>query len=225
MTEIKLPNTSEIEVNNNDALQLAGELEITNDSTYQQAGVLLKSLVGLKKEVQATFAESKDLTHKAHKAVTTAEAKHLSPIKSAESLIRPKMAEYQAKIERARQEEQRILQAEAQKKAEEERLKLAEEAEKKGEKEKAERLVNAPVQVAPVVVPKQKLEGVVYQKSWDFEITDPETLIQALAANADKYPDLIKVDTVALRKLVKALKSHLVLPGLKVYQKDTVVVR
>lgn len=67
----------------------------------------------------------------------------------------------------------------------------------------------APAQAAPDVA------GVHYATVWDFEVTDP-----------GKVPDQYKtIDTVAIRKVVRAQKGNTQIPGVRVFSKQQVRVR
>jgi len=84
----------------------------------------------------------------------------------AEAYIKPLIAQYNAEQERIRQEEEARLREEARKQEEERILREAAEAEKNGHKDEAEAIINEPVQVTPVIVPKSvpKVQGISFQK-------------------------------------------------------------
>ena len=123
----------------------------------------------------------------------------------------------QAERKRIADEEAR-LREEARKKEEVERAKLlkrAETAEAKGKEDKADELRQQAAEVsvpAPALAPAQRAVGIQVRKSWDFEITDA-------AAIPREY---LTVNETAIRKVVGALKGETKIPGIRVYEKESV---
>ncbi len=149
---------------------------------------------------------------------------------------RLRLAEQRRLEENARKEEEErrrveLERLEAERKAEEERLmEAAAAAEAAGNKQQAEEMAAAaikatevaqqeaatiqaePVYVPPVVIPKtvpKMTGGPVFQKRWDFEITN-EALIPR---------QYLAVDMVKIRQIVTALKDQTNIPGIKAFEK------
>ena len=118
--------------------------------------------------------------------------------------------------------EQRRLQAEA----EERRLLEALAAEQRGDVQAAAKLLDAPVVTPPVaprpvfappaaVAPAPKAEGVWYREEWDFEVVEPGRVPR----------EYLRVDEVALRAVVKALRGKAQIPGVRVFVRTVAAVR
>ena len=141
-----------------------------------------------------------------------------------------RLEEEARKIEDARRAEE-LQRLEEERKAEEERfLQAAIEAEGKGYKDQANELVKMaeekmeeikqeaaviiqePVRVAPIVMPKAVPKiagGPVYQTRWDFEITN----VNLIPRNY-MIPDLVKI-----RNIVTDLKDQANIPGIRCFSK------
>ena len=87
-------------------------------------------------------------------------------------------------------------------------------AEQCGNKEEAAAIMEAPVQAAPVVIPKAvpKVTGMSIRDNWKFRVTN-EKLIPR---------EYLKVDEVKIGQVVRALKSSANIPGIETYNEGTV---
>lgn len=87
-------------------------------------------------------------------------------------------------------------------------------AEQCGNKEEAAAIMEAPVQAAPVVIPKAvpKVTGMSIRDNWKFRVTN-EKLIPR---------EYLKVDEVKIGQVVRALKSSTNIPGIETYNEGTV---
>lgn len=142
--------------------------------------------------------------------------KMLEPLESAESEIKKKMLTFQ-------QEEARIAEAarkEAERKAAEEAERLAKEA---AERSPAEPVVTEVVaSVVPFVPPPPKTTYGQYgavssmRKIWAYEVTD----IAALAASR---PDLVTVDAGRINAEIRGKGGEI--PGLRIFEKETIAIR
>lgn len=227
---IKIVETNEVENKALDIVSQANAVQVTNSETYTAAGILWKSIGDMIKEVKDTFDPICDAAHKAHKAATEKRAKYLDPLTNAQKSVKSLMSAYDAEQERIRREEQRRLEEEARKQEEErllqEALAAEEDAKRNGatnEEAEAEAaaIIEQPVYVAPVVVPKAtpKLQGgPVYREVWAAQVTDIKALCLAIA-HGKASPECVLPNMPALNRMAVALKQTLAIPGVKAYSK------
>ena len=204
------PDENKLAKKEADAMAYATALVITDNDTYTKADQFCVVLKGLEKEVVTDFAESKEAAHLAHKKITAQERAHLDKLIPPRNLVKQKMSAYQDDQERIRRIEEDRLRLEAQKAAEEEALRQAAQAQAEGNHEEAEAIIQAPVYVAPVVVPKfTPKASTMIRKVW-----------AARVVNAALVPrQYLIVAEAALRKLDAATGNSLAVPGVEFYQK------
>ena len=199
-----------LEAKEADAMTYAVALQITDNDTYSQADQFCVGLKGLEKEIIADFEESKSAADTAHKAICAQEKYHLQKIVPARTLVKNKMSAYQDDQERRRRIEEDRQRIEAQKAADAEALRQAEQAQAEGKPEEAEAILQAPVYVAPIVVPKDiPKTSTVIRKIWTFRIIASELIPR----------QYLIVDESALRKQAAATGNTLAVPGVEFYQK------
>ena len=195
----------------------AKALRIVDVMTYVRAGEVLTAIKDLRKQIDAAFDPIIQKAHAAHKEAISQKKKAEAPLVEAEGIIKPQIAAYEAEQERIRRAEEARIRAELAKAEEEARLQAAIEAEAAGNKQEAEELLEEPVQVAPVVLPKAtpKLEGVYTREDWDFVIEDESKIPR----------QFLQPNLVAIRGFVKSLKGNANIPGVKVFKKQIVSAR
>lgn len=194
----------------------ARDLKIINTETYQRGGELLVAIKGLRKEIDNCFSPIIEKAFAAHKEAVAQRRKVEAPLVEAEAILKPAMAAWDTEQERIRREEQRRLEDAARKRAEDEQLAMAAQAERAGDKESAQAIIDAPVEVAPVIVPTAapKLSGVSYRENWSAQVVDIMALIKAVAAG-QQPASLLTVNLPALNQMARALKDSLNIPGVK----------
>lgn len=197
----------------------AKAVKVTDAETYTVAGTLWKAIGDMIKEVEATFSPICDSAHKAWKITVAKRDGFLDPLKEARASVKAMMAKYDAQQEAIRLAEQRRLEEIARKEAEERALMDAiaaeEDAKRNGAtKEEAQQeaaaIIDVPVYVAPVVIPKEvpKVAGLSFRTIWKFQITD-----------AGKIPAQYMVpDEVKIGQVVRALKQAANIPGIRVFE-------
>lgn len=192
----------------------AKQISIKTMDDYVRAGEIMLTIKAIRKKITETFKPIKQKMDAAKQEVLDQERAADAPLKEAEALLSPQIIAWNREQERIRQEEERRLQEEARKQEEERRLQEAILAEQHGQKEEAEAIMETPVQVAPVVVPKSvpKVSGMSIRDNWKFKITN-EKLIPR---------EYLKVDEVKIGQVVRALKSATNIPGIEVYNEGTV---
>jgi uncharacterized membrane protein YqiK len=182
------------------------------------------------KEVKDTFDPICEKAFAAHKEATGKRALYLDPLVAAQKSVKGLMSAYDAEQERIRLAEQRRLEEEARKKAEEQALLDAIEAEAEAKRngatveeaaQVATEVIEEPVYVAPVVVPKSvpKMQGApVYREVWSAEVTSIKDLCRAVA-EGKVSPECVMANMPTLNKIAVALKSTLSIPGVKAVSK------
>lgn len=192
----------------------AKEIVIKTVDDYARAGEIMMTIKAIRKKITETFKPIKQKMDAAKQEVLDQERAADAPLKEAEQLLSPQIIAWNREQERLRQEEENRLREEARKQEEERRLQEAILAEQSGQKEEAEAIMETPVQVAPVVVPKSvpKVAGMSIRENWKFKITN-ERLIPR---------EYLKVDEVKIGQVVRALKSATNIPGVEVYNEGTV---
>lgn len=192
----------------------ARQIVIKTVDDYARAGEIMMTIKAIRKKITETFKPIKQKMDAAKQEVLDQERAADAPLKEAEQLLSPQIIAWNREQERLRQEEENRLREEARKQEEERRLQEAILAEQAGQKEEAEAIMETPVQVAPVVVPKSvpKVAGMSIRENWKFKITN-ERLIPR---------EYLKVDEVKIGQVVRALKSATNIPGVEVYNEGTV---
>lgn len=210
-------STDETEVVAKKALSIpeqARAIQVVDNETYSQAGEILVTIKGLRKEIGAAFDPIIKKAHEAHKEAKAQKDKAEAPLIEAENIIKPALAAYDREQERLRREEEERQREIARKAEEERRLREAEQAEKEGRNEEAQAMIEEPVYVPPVVIEKTtpKVQGISMQKVWKFRIVN-----EALIPREYMAPDQVKIGGVA-----RATKGSIQIPGVEIYSEDIV---
>jgi transcriptional regulator of heat shock response len=192
----------------------AKQINIKTMDDYVRAGEIMLTIKAIRKKITDTFKPIKQKMDAAKQEVLDQERAADAPLKEAESWLSPQIITWNREQERIRQEEEARLREIARKEEEERQLQEAILAEQSGQKEEAEAIISAPVQAAPVVVPKAvpKVAGMSIRDNWKFRITN-EKLIPR---------EYLKVDEVKIGQVVRAMKSAANIPGVEVYNEGTV---
>jgi hypothetical protein len=158
-------------------LEIAKAVTINTNDDYRNADLMCKAQLDLKKKIQRDFADSKEKAYDAWKAVVAQEKGHLDGLDEARGIIKNKMDAWSREQDRLREIEQRKLEAQAKKLAEDQALAEAKLAEDSGDKEAAEQIISAPLDVAPVYIPKSTPKATTVIR----RVPDREKIAQALA--------------------------------------------
>lgn len=209
---LQLVETNEVEIKAVSVVDQAKAVKIIDAESYTSAGVLWKSIGDMIKEVRDTFDPICEAAHKAHKAATAKRALYLDPLESAYKKVKQLMSDYDLEQDRIRRAAEERLREIARREEEERRLQEAIILESEGQTAIAEAVMEAPVYVAPVVIPKttpKMAGGPVFREVWDFEIIDEKAIPREYMV-----PDLVKI-----RKVVTALKNQSNIAGVRAYSK------
>lgn len=194
----------------------AKALAVTDPSSYEEGGALLKAIKALRNRIAETFDGHIKRAHEAHKALVAEKAAAEKPLTEAETMIKRALVAYTEAEEKRRREEERRLAEEARKVEEARRLEeaaaLEAEALASGDDEMlatAQEIVAAPV-VSPVIVlptERPKVAGISYREVWKFRVT-----------NAALVPrEYLSVDEQKIGGVVRAMKGAAKIPGVEVY--------
>lgn len=217
----------------------ANEISIDSSDAYTKAAKWLQERVlPLKKQISETFRPRITQAHELHKGLLADEKRFLAPVEGAERVVRGKIAAYEeqqrqrqreaeetARRERQRLEDEERARVDAERRrledeARQARLAQVEQAVETRDQETADRLIAAPLEVAPVaprpvfappaaIVTAPKVEGLAFQEVWEFEVVDE-------AAVPREYLD---VSETRIRKVVQALREKTKIPGVRAFSR------
>jgi hypothetical protein len=216
-TVIAAPDTGEVAQQGKVMVGQARDFTVDSEETAQSAGLAIRKVKVLRKQIKLLFEEPVMLAHKTHKAMVAARAKLDDAPAEAERLLKNKLGAYSAKVEQEREEEERRLRELARKEEEEKRLAEAEALEAAGETEEAEEVLNEPIE-APVVVlapATPKIEGVSMRKVWKHRVVDEKAIPRQYMIPNDK----------ALGQLARSLGEKAVVAGVDFYCEESVSAR
>ena len=224
---LKLVETEEVESKALSLLDQAKMVKIEDAKSYEVAGFLWNTIGDVMKEVKETFDPIVDAAHKAHQKACDTRSKYFNPLQNSYKELKRLMGVWEKEQDEIRLAEQKRLD-DINKKAEEDRLlqkAIEAEAEAKANgltpeeaSQEAEAIINEPVYVPPVVLPKStpKVQGVVFREIWKAQIVNLKELIGAVAEGRAPIQAL-KADEVFLGQQARSLKRALNLPGVKAY--------
>lgn len=207
-------------------LDFVNQFTVNDVNTFSSAADELKSI---KKKASALEDQRKSITapmDKAKKAVMDLFRNPLNLLCEAERVLKAKMLDYQTeehrKAEAARIEAERI--------ASEERARIATEAEKLAAEGRAaeakEKEKSAAMVVAAPTIHKEvpAIKGISTATTIDFEIVDLFALVNHVAQHHELI-SFITLDTAKIRSYVRGLGMECNLPGVNVFEKQTIVAR
>lgn len=208
---LKLVETNEVEEKALSIVDQAKAVKVIDSKSYTAAGMLWKSIGDMIKEVKETFDPICEKAFAAHKEATGKRAKYLDPLTTAQKSVKQLMSAYDEEQEKIRKAEEDRLRKIAEDEEKERRLAEAIAAEQSGNKEEAEAIIEDPVYVPPVVVPKAvpKMQGgPVYRSIWKFRIKNP-----ALIPREYMMPNEVMIGGV-----VRNSKGVINIPGVEAYE-------
>lgn len=184
---------------------------IKNSADYITAGELWITIKGIMKQVESSFDPIITKAHQAHKEAVAQKAKIYDPLKAVYVSVKGLMNTYDAEQERIRKDEEKRLQEIARKIEEDRILQEAVQAEVSGDTKEANTIIETPVYVPPVVIPKsvpKMTGGPVFRTIWKYRILNTSAIPRGYL-----IPDEIKIGQV-----VRALKRETSIPGIEVYE-------
>lgn len=189
------------------------EIVIDSQSTYTRVAELAKVFKAGIEAVEEEFSRPKKLSYDAWKSLCAMENKFVTPYKEALAQAKTMMAGWTEKQERARIEQERLIQAEEQNRQEEAALALAARLEASGDVLGASQVIEEAIAIPAVQVTVQssvpKVAGVSQGRIyWEYDIVDES-----------KIPDgYWVIDREAIQAVVNASKGNAekLIPGIKV---------
>lgn len=223
---IAAPSSADLQRGAASALDLVQSFEVVDAATFEIAADELK---GIKAKIDSLNEKRLGITKPLDAAKAAVMALFKPPIEvlqQAESIIKSKMLAWQQDEQRKAREAQLA----AERAAEAERKRLADEASalaaqgRTGEaavKEQVAQMVVAP----PAAVPAPPaVKGISTSTTVDFEVVDLLALVQHVAQRPELLA-LLAVDSVKLRAQVRATGMATNLPGVRVFEKQTLAAR
>jgi len=213
---VPFPETGELRSRSDLILSRAQSLVIDSPGAFEQTSQDLKLLRAHRQRIKEAFEEPKRAAHAAHKAVVDAIKEHDSPLLQAETIIMKKLRGFRAEQERVRREKEQAIrkEREAQQLAEQERQAAL--LKQQGREEEARAVEDAPIVVAPPTLPPEvpEVKGVQYRKIWKWRLLDAEAVPRQWLMLNEKL----------INAHVRATKGATRIPGIEVYEDDTVAV-
>lgn len=223
-----VPNQEEIQNESTQYPMKARDLALSvkDDEGYRAAGEFLIAIKGFRKKVDDAFAPAVQKAHEAHKAIKALQNQAAAPLDEAERIIKPALAAYDQEQDRIRREEQDRLAAEQKKRDDDARIAEAAKVAENGDLDGANAILEAPPApiVAPPPPPKAAVAGISYRETWKAEVTDMRSLIAAVASGKASTT-LLAINGPALNSMVRALRSELKIPGVRVWSEKEVAAR
>ena len=208
--------TNEIAVEEvaNKATAMLGEanaFSIVDNQSYTNADQRCVALMALKKEIVSTFELPKKRAVEAHKAILAAESMHLEPVEQARVIYKSKMSVWAQEQELARQAEEKRLQDQARRLEEDRRLAEASLAEQAGDKAEAQAVLDLPIEVPTIVLPKAMPKtATVIRKIKKFRVKDI----------LEVKPVYLMPNEVLIGQIVRAhgKAAEMIVGGIEVYE-------
>ncbi|MBQ6679500.1 MAG: hypothetical protein IJM76_05700 [Lachnospiraceae bacterium] len=205
--------------------ELALSMAVTSDVEYREAADLVKRVKSAAKRVDVYWEPLRVGTYDAYKAVMAHKAEMSDPLKSAEKILKAKMSDYSAEVERKRREEEERLRKLAQEEMEK-KLKEAEEAEKSGDMIAAQAAImeaavmESTAETVSVGSAKPEVSGISRRKDWVItNINHVEVPVEVAGV------EIRPVDEKAVIALIRASKGRVVIPGVTYEERDVLSVR
>lgn len=222
MTNINKELQVKLEKEQNITVVYAQNLQITDNTEYQNAGEFLRGIAQSKKSVKAVYEPVKQAANEAHKRIVAEEKKFLEPLMSAEQIIKGKIVTYDIDQAQIRAEEQARQKAEQERIAIEE-LKKAEEMRSSGNEIGAkiiEETALAISEMKPTEIEQPKVDGISFRKAYEI-IYENEDLIPISLNGIVLRP----VDKSIINELAKMTNGKIKIDGVKIVETKIVSVR
>lgn len=209
-------DTTEIERQVELAVHDAADLVIKDDPGLESAGSFLVEIKTILKRIDETFNEPIKQANTTHKTILAAKKKHTEPLTRAERVIKAGITTYRSEQRVIQEQREQRLREQARRQEDERILLEASELEESGKPEEAEALIEQPVYLPPIVLPKEtKVQGISTRTAWKWRLRNKSLL----------PPQYLTVDEKALNKVVAALGQQCDIPGIEVYAEEIVSAR
>lgn len=205
--------------------QQAASVIVASDEDYANAGTVTAEIKRIQKKVTDYWEPLRASSYKAYQNVIARKKEMLSPLESAENILKKKMAAYYDEKERKRKEQEEAMRKIAQEQADR-KLEEAIAADAAGdaagaEFAMAEAEIMDDVAASGSIQPQApKANGVSTTKTWVIESID-QSKVPVDINGAVIRP----VDEKAVMALIKATKGKITIPGIKYKETVTISVR
>ena len=215
--------TVELEARNLPALIQSLGAKIETEPQLKAVNEAKLGIRKLRNKIKDVFEPLKKSAYESYKGIMDQWKNIEAPVLEAEKSCDRLLSDYFAEQRRIREEAEKKRQEEIRRQREEEerRLQEAMKAEAEGDQEKAEQIINEVAeqevnQKPTVIIPeKPKLDNVYSRKDYDFEIVDEGQIPR----------QYMIPNEILIRKIVRASQGKIVIPGIKIIVKETVVTR
>lgn len=198
--------------------KLAEFIQIENDADLEKAGQLVETIKAHIAAIGEKYDGPVEEADRAHKALTKERGLYLTPAKETKKVVQDKSDLYCAARRRREEDAAKAAAARAAAEAQDEHLARAVDAEEKGDIAGADAILDAPPQDAAPIAPTggKHVFGSGYSNvDYDYEIVDANLIPR----------NFMKIDEVAIKKVVKAMKEKTDIPGVRVFPVDKAVFR
>lgn len=216
-------------------------LAIVDRQTCTDASMCLRSIKGLRSDIQTWFApfieaakETKRKAEDARKALADELDRMEAPLVEAEGVIKRALLAWETKQEQERAERERALQAEAQRIAEAEILAAAAAMEREAVAtgdaamlQEAHDILDQPTE-APIVHVQPtmpKVQGVTYRDQWKAHPDIDVKKLAAAVAAGTASPTFLTPNLTAINQFARATQGAQPVPGIKFYNDRIVAAR
>jgi hypothetical protein len=176
-------------------------LHVTNEETFQKAGVGLQWCKSAKKEIDRVFDPIVEAAHNTHKKALAQKNEVAGPVKLLDAHLRGEVSKYAERKEN----ERRVAEQNA----------LAAQQEQAAALEAGEEVEYAPMQSLQKAPEAPTAEGLGFRDQWKFRIL-----------NLDAIPrEYLMADEAKIGKVVDALGRAAGIPGIEVYSVKVPIVR
>ena len=222
-TELATINVEEVRAEVRPLLDAAKAVVVADETSYNAAMECGAECARRARHIEDVFRPSREAAHKTWKTITATVASFVTPLDEARKLCTGKGVRWRQKEEEVRRAAQRAVEEQARKDAEEARLQAAITLEQAGAAKLAQRVLDEPIKPVPVehAAPIRSEAREIVRQNWQVEVTDFSALVRAVAAGTVD-PDVLQPCMTVLRVRAKAMREHLNLPGVRVWDEGSV---
>lgn len=204
----------EIRNESTNIVDAANNMNITNQDDLVYAAGFLNNIKATQKKIKEYWEEPIKRAYDAHKALKAKENAMLEPLQNSEKIIKDKIDDYNAVMQKLKEEEEARLRAEQERQA----LEQLEEAEKlraEGNEveaqiaeSNAEMMAQVEVKVDPMI---EKVQGLSFRKDFEIVVTDPYKVPAYINGT-----EIRKIDLAQIKRFVKMTNNGVQIPGIQV---------
>lgn len=204
----------EIRNESTNIVDAANNMNITNQDDLVYAAGFLNNIKATQKKIKEYWEEPIKRAYDAHKALKAKENAMLEPLQNSEKIIKDKISDYNAVMQKLKEEEEARLKAEQERQA----LEQLEEAEKlraEGNEveaqiaeSNAEMMAQVEVKVDPMI---EKVQGLSFRKDFEIVVTDPYKVPAYINGT-----EIRKIDLAQIKRFVKMTNNGVQISGIQV---------